>query len=119
MQDGGQLDRGLGLAEVAFDEGHEGQGGDGEGLVLAAGPAGCAQSCGTHTVPHLAAIPSTAQTVSVVLGRGDGEAEEDGLVPPQPAAVSATAATSAAHHPGRGADTAAETLPVRTACSPW
>lgn len=58
------------------------------------GPSGFAQSCGTHTVPHLAASPLTVQAVSVVLGREDGEAGRGGLVPPQPAAVSAMAAMS-------------------------
>ena len=66
-----------------------------------AGPAGCAQSCGTRTFPHLAASPSTVQAVSVVLGSADGDADGGGPVPEQPAAVSAKAATSAAHQPGR------------------
>jgi hypothetical protein len=53
----------------------------------------------------------------VVLGSADGDADGGGPVPEQPAAVSAMAATSAAHQPGlrgyprRGA-TGANCLPV-------
>ena len=87
-------------------------GGQDHDLQLHRPPAGCAQSCGTRTFPHLAASPSTVQAVSVVLGRDDGEAEGGGLVPEQPAAVSATAARARSTTPGGGADTVAEALPV-------
>ncbi len=74
MQDGGQLDRGLGLAEVVLDKVQDVQGGDDDGLVLAAG-----------------AGDNDPDRVGVHVGQDGG----------QPAAVSATADISVAHHPGR------------------